>query len=148
MKEQDHIVPPNNFNRLLGGLVLIESINRESHDPLSFLRAGALLPDLFSRRAFVLRGHAIVFVGPMAEVYELAAFGAERAVRIVGPLDGLVTGRTALHDLKRKTKRQKERRKCVAFASNVSPPSLTSFKSDRRRLRQMFEQYLAINELD
>jgi hypothetical protein len=62
-----------------------------------FVRPGALLADLFGRWAFFVRGHAIIFVSPVAEVYELATFGAERTMRIVRPLDGLVADRTLLH---------------------------------------------------
>ena len=60
----------------------------------------ALIPSLlrlFERGAFVVRGDAVVFVSPVAEVEQFAAFGAERAVGIVLPLDGFVACRTFLH---------------------------------------------------
>ena len=44
---------------------------------------------LFEHGAFVMGGDAIVFVSPVAEVNQLAAFGTERAVRVIFPLDGL-----------------------------------------------------------
>jgi hypothetical protein len=51
----------------------------------------------FERRTLVVGGHAIVFVSPVAEVEQFAAFGAERAKRIVLPLDGFIAGWTLLH---------------------------------------------------
>jgi hypothetical protein len=51
---------------------------------------------LFERGAFVLCGDTVVFVSPVAEVNQFAAFGAERAVRVIFPLDGLFASR-ALH---------------------------------------------------
>jgi hypothetical protein len=52
---------------------------------------------LFERRAFVVRGDAVVFVSPVAEVEQFAAFGTEWAIGIVLPLNGLVACRTLLH---------------------------------------------------
>ena len=60
----------------------------------------ALIPRLlrlFERGAVVVRGDAIVFVSPVAEVEQFAAFGAERAIRVVSPLDWFVAGRTLFH---------------------------------------------------
>ncbi len=54
----------------------------------SFILRFALL-HLFERGAFVVGGDAIVFVSPVAEVYQLAAFGTERAVRVIFPPDWL-----------------------------------------------------------
>ena len=51
---------------------------------------------LFERGAFVVCGDTIVFVSPVAEVYQFATFGAERAVRVIFPLDVLFAFR-ALH---------------------------------------------------
>src|ERR1044071_10046455 len=42
-------------------------------------------------------GHTIFFVSPAAKVYQLAAFGTERAVRIILPFGGFATVRTLLH---------------------------------------------------
>jgi len=53
------------------------------------------------RRRHFFCGHAVFFVSPAAKVYQLAAFGAERAVRVVLPLDEAITGRT-LHKAKGK----------------------------------------------
>ena len=47
----------------------------------------------FSRRRGFGRD-AILFVGPAAEVYQLAALGAERAVGVILPFGGIITGRT------------------------------------------------------
>jgi len=44
--------------------------------------------------AFLVGGDTIVFVSPVAEVYQLAAFGTERTVRVIFPLDGLFAFRT------------------------------------------------------
>jgi hypothetical protein len=44
-------------------------------------------------------GHAIFFVSPAAEVYQLAAFGAEGAVGVILPFGGFATVRT-VHKLK------------------------------------------------
>jgi hypothetical protein len=63
----------------------------------------ALIPDFLGRR---FGGHAIFFVSPAAKVYQLAAFGTERAVWIILPLGGFATGRT-LHKVKGKGKRKK-----------------------------------------
>jgi hypothetical protein len=51
---------------------------------------------LFERGRGLLGGNPELFVGPRAEVKQLAALGAERAVRVVSPGDRSVTGR-ALH---------------------------------------------------
>jgi hypothetical protein len=63
----------------------------------SFIVHHFVLSRLFERGAFVVRGDAVVFVSPVAEVEQFAAFGAEWAIRIVLPLDGLVACRTLLH---------------------------------------------------
>ena len=39
-------------------------------------------------------GDAVLFVGPLAEIYQLASLGAEGTEWIVLPLGGLTTGRT------------------------------------------------------
>ena len=51
-------------------------------------------------------GHAVLFVGPAAKIYQLAAFGTERAMWVVFPLDGLTAGRT-LHKAKLKMQKAK-----------------------------------------
>src|SRR5687767_10948610 len=56
----------------------------------------AVLPGVFERGAFVVCGNAIVFVSPVAEVNQLAAFGTEGAMRVVFHLDGFVAVRTLL----------------------------------------------------
>jgi hypothetical protein len=65
-----------------------------------WVNSSSLIPRLlrlFERRALVVRGHAVVFISPVAEVEQFAAFGTERAMRVVLPFDGFVTGRTLLH---------------------------------------------------
>jgi hypothetical protein len=57
----------------------------------------AALLGLFERGAFVVRGDAVIFVSPVAEVEQFAACGAEGAIRVVSPLDGLIAGWTLLH---------------------------------------------------
>jgi hypothetical protein len=62
---------------------------------LVFVRGGVSFA-LFERGRGLLRGNLVLLVGPRAEVDQLAALGAERAVRVLFPGDGSVTGR-ALH---------------------------------------------------
>lgn len=52
---------------------------------------------LFERGAFVVCGDTVVFVSPVAEVDQFAALGAERAVRVIFPLDGLFASWAFLH---------------------------------------------------
>ncbi|HVF27222.1 MAG TPA: hypothetical protein VM943_03205 [Pyrinomonadaceae bacterium] len=47
---------------------------------------------LILERRFV-GGDGIISVGPCAEVNQLAAFGTERTMRIILPLDGFIAGR-------------------------------------------------------
>jgi hypothetical protein len=60
-----------------------------------FVRGGVSFA-LFERGRGLLRGDFIFLVGPRAEVEQLAALGAERAVRVVFPGGRSVTG-WALH---------------------------------------------------
>ncbi len=50
-----------------------------------------------------MAGDSVLLVGPLAEIYQLATFGAEGAEGIVLPLGGLTTGRT-LHRKRSKDK--------------------------------------------
>ena len=47
---------------------------------------------LILERRFVGR-HGIIPIGPRAEVNQLTAFGTERTMRIIFPLDGFIAGR-------------------------------------------------------
>jgi len=69
-----------------------------------------LLPARERRRR--LGRNTVFLVGPFAEIYQLASFGAEGAVRIVLQLNGLTTGRT-LHRKKIKMIKRSEREREV-----------------------------------
>ena len=49
---------------------------------------------LFDRGRGLVGGHRVLFVGPRAEVYELATLGAEGAMRVAFPLDGFTADGT------------------------------------------------------
>ena len=72
---------------------------RSSNLPLApsrlFVLSGKLaLLNAFDRGRGFRRRHAVIFVGPVAEVDELATLRAERAVWIIFPSDGLFADRT------------------------------------------------------
>jgi hypothetical protein len=76
----------------------------------------------------------------VAEVEQFAAFGAERAIRVVSPFDGFVAGRTLLHKAfggtgNRKGERQKQRLSAPAFAFPLTFDHfpLPRFPCSRRR---------------
>jgi hypothetical protein len=71
---------------------------------LFIFRLDILLPIFDRRRGF--GGHTIFFVSPATKVYQLAAFGTERAVRIILPFGGLPAVRT-IHNAKCKIKNAK-----------------------------------------
>jgi hypothetical protein len=73
-----------------------EKISRLVHRSAFIIHCFRIMLRLFKRGEFVVCGDTIVFVSPVAEVDEFAAFGAERAVRVIFPLDGLFAFR-ALH---------------------------------------------------
>jgi hypothetical protein len=82
---------------------------------LSVQRSAFSVPRFFFILAFLRRrfgGHAIFFVSPAAKVYQLAAFGTERAVRIILPFGGFATVRT-IHNEKLEIKNAKWRKKSV-----------------------------------
>jgi hypothetical protein len=57
-----------------------------------------LLLQLFEGRSLFVRGHAVSLVSPVAEVYQLATLGAERAVRVIFQVNGLFAVRTLHHE--------------------------------------------------
>jgi hypothetical protein len=79
---------------------------------LLFIPHTAAFIPVLHRRGF--GGHAIFFISPAAKVYQLAAFGTERAVRIVLPLGGFTTVRTS-HNEKLKIKNAKWKTKSELF---------------------------------
>jgi hypothetical protein len=62
--------------------------------------------------------HAVLVVDPVAKIHQLAALGAERAMRIVFPLDWLLAGWTLSHNAK--VKRKKAKVKAVKRVANYS----------------------------
>ncbi len=59
--------------------------------------------------------HAIFFIRPLAEIYQLAAFGTERTIRIVLPLDRVSAVRTLHRNQRGKMEKGKRERKNLIF---------------------------------
>jgi hypothetical protein len=101
-----------------------------------------VLQILCERRPFVR--DAVFLVGPLAEIYELASFGAERTVGIVLPLDWPITGWT-LHRKRSKAKKREmgygRRRPLLSSAPLTFDPSpwkiLYAAASDSGRLMRI-----------
>jgi hypothetical protein len=54
---------------------------------------------VFKRGRGFVRGHLVLFIGPRAEVEQLAALGAERAMRVILPLGRFVAVGTLHKDV-------------------------------------------------